>query len=366
MRLCSPASSPPAASSCWPRPRTHTTASTSRSSARPGRTAGSAATSRSSGSMSNPGDITSSIGMRARHAGDGEGVSTRTCSVDRRRPHRHAQRHCADRQDRADRHRRRSGARPGLERLVQPAGLGRLLAAATRSPGSRGALARHTPAPTAARLGRRHVHRRGRQRGSGGFGSTTTRRHRPPASPRRVRLTRTAGTTSRSRSPRAEAMRRPGLAGCSAPSYAGPDSGSATVGATCSDRAGNSATATMSLRYDSTAPSVSGNPDRAPTGGWYRKPFNVSFAGADALSGVASCTGAGPVQGAGRPLGIGEGKLHGRRRELSRGGPSAFKYDATAPKLAKPRVERGKNLVRLVWQRPRRLRLGAASSAGPA
>ena len=89
-----------------------------------------------------------------------------------------------------------------------------------------------------------------------------------------------------------------GIAGCTAPSYAGPDSGSATVGATCSDRAGNSATATMSLQYDSTAPSVSGNADRAPAGGWYRKPVTISFAGADALSRRRLLYRAGAVQGA--------------------------------------------------------------------
>ena len=142
-----------------------------------------------------------------------------------------------------------------------------------------------------------------------------------------------------------------GVAGCSAPSYAGPDNGSATVGATCSDRAGNSATATMSLRYDSTAPSVSGNPDRAPTGGWYRKPFNVSFAGADALSRVASCTGPVQYKGPDGPSASVKGSCTDAAGNSAEG-TFGFKYDATAPKLAKPRVERGKNLVRLVWQRP--------------
>ena len=141
-----------------------------------------------------------------------------------------------------------------------------------------------------------------------------------------------------------------GIAGCTSASYAGPDSGSATVGATCSDRAGNSATATMSLQYDSTAPSVSGKPDRAPAGGWYRKPFTISFAGADALSRVASCTG--PVQYKG-PDGAGA-SVKGTCTDAagnSAEGTFGFKYDATAPKLAKPKVERGKKLVRIIWQR---------------
>lgn len=45
-----------------------------------------------------------------------------------------------------------------------------------------------------------------------------------------------------------------GLAGCSNPTYAGPTDSTAVVEGTCSDRAGNRAASSASLRYDSTPP----------------------------------------------------------------------------------------------------------------
>ncbi len=45
-----------------------------------------------------------------------------------------------------------------------------------------------------------------------------------------------------------------GLAGCTAPTYAGPGSANASVIGTCTDRAGNVATLGVPLRYDSTPP----------------------------------------------------------------------------------------------------------------
>jgi hypothetical protein len=47
-----------------------------------------------------------------------------------------------------------------------------------------------------------------------------------------------------------------GLASCSSATYGGPDYSAAVVGGTCRDNAGNVATATVSLKYDATPPSV--------------------------------------------------------------------------------------------------------------
>jgi hypothetical protein len=47
-----------------------------------------------------------------------------------------------------------------------------------------------------------------------------------------------------------------GLASCSVATYSGPDNAAAVVGGTCRDNAGNVATATASLKYDATPPSV--------------------------------------------------------------------------------------------------------------
>jgi hypothetical protein len=49
-----------------------------------------------------------------------------------------------------------------------------------------------------------------------------------------------------------------GIAGCSSVTYAGPDGASAAVSGGCSDNAGNSAATTLSLRYDATAPTLTG------------------------------------------------------------------------------------------------------------
>ncbi len=50
-----------------------------------------------------------------------------------------------------------------------------------------------------------------------------------------------------------------GLAGCTSATYGGPDSASATVTGTCTDKAGNVSTAgAFALRYDATAPTING------------------------------------------------------------------------------------------------------------
>jgi hypothetical protein len=83
-----------------------------------------------------------------------------------------------------------------------------------------------------------------------------------------------------------------GIAVCSAPkNYSGPDNGSASVSGTCTDNAGNSASASFALSYDATAPGVTPSPGRsADSNGWYNHSLTVSFVGSDATSGVDTCT----------------------------------------------------------------------------
>jgi len=85
-----------------------------------------------------------------------------------------------------------------------------------------------------------------------------------------------------------------GIASCDSPSYSGPDSGSAVVSGVCRDVAGNtSASSTLTLEYDATAPSASASLGRTPdASGWYSKPVGISFGGSDATSGIAACTSA--------------------------------------------------------------------------
>jgi hypothetical protein len=63
-----------------------------------------------------------------------------------------------------------------------------------------------------------------------------------------------------------------GIASCpTSATYSGPDSGAAAPGATCTDQAGNSASASFALKYDSTPPVAgSASPARPPdVNGWY-------------------------------------------------------------------------------------------------
>src|SRR5262249_24961811 len=83
-----------------------------------------------------------------------------------------------------------------------------------------------------------------------------------------------------------------GLASCTARTYSGPDSGSASLSGTCTDGAGNTAApAAISLQYDATPPAVTPTPERgADANGWYNHAVSVAFSGSDPTSGIASCT----------------------------------------------------------------------------
>jgi hypothetical protein len=83
-----------------------------------------------------------------------------------------------------------------------------------------------------------------------------------------------------------------GLASCSGGgTYTGPDSGGATVSGSCSDNAGNSASGSLTLKYDGSPPTVAAVPARPPdANGWYNHPIDVAFTGTDGGSGVKECT----------------------------------------------------------------------------
>jgi len=117
-----------------------------------------------------------------------------------------------------------------------------------------------------------------------------------------------------------------------AKSYSGPDSAGASVTGSCRDKAGNSASSPLGLKYDAAAPSVTGTtpsrpPDAAP---WYNRALSVQFQGADGMSGVESCTQvvySGPDSAAASVTGS-CGDNAGNRSSSS---AFVFKYDATAP-----------------------------------
>ena len=124
-----------------------------------------------------------------------------------------------------------------------------------------------------------------------------------------------------------------GLDSCvPAQSYAGPDSVNASVSGSCLDRAGNSTTNVFALSYDATAPTVTGaSASRgADHNGWYNHTLSIAFAGADATSGIDSCTQAsysGPdSQNASVP-----GTCRDRAGNTSPSSSFGFQYDGTGP-----------------------------------
>jgi hypothetical protein len=133
-----------------------------------------------------------------------------------------------------------------------------------------------------------------------------------------------------------------GLASCSQPqSYAGPDSGSTSVAGSCVDAAGNQRTLAFALKYDATAPAVTGaSAARAPdANGWYNHALVVSFAGADATSGVEACS-APTYGGPDSATASVSGSCRDRAGNTSTLGSFGFKYDATAPEVT-PTPSRG-------------------------
>ena len=119
-----------------------------------------------------------------------------------------------------------------------------------------------------------------------------------------------------------------------AKTYSGPDSGGTSIGGSCRDKAGNSGTGSLALKYDDTDPqNVHGSPARVPdANGWYNDPIAIDFVGTDPTSGLGACTKliyTGPDTA---DTAVG-GSCSDRAGNPS--GPSTFplKYDATAPQV---------------------------------
>jgi hypothetical protein len=83
-----------------------------------------------------------------------------------------------------------------------------------------------------------------------------------------------------------------GVASCSAPTTLSMEGANQSVTGTATDVAGNSASATVSgISIDKTAPSITASRSAAPNAaGWNNGAVTVSFACADGLSGMASCS----------------------------------------------------------------------------
>jgi hypothetical protein len=160
---------------------------------------------------------------------------------------------------------------------------------------------------------------------------------------------------------------------CSAPTYSGPDSATASIGGSCTDAALlSSPLLALPLKYDATPPVVAGAlPSRpADFNGWYNHPVSFTFFGADATSGLAGCattTYAGPTDGTAAVEGSCTDRA-GNRAASS----ASLRYDSTPPAPVNLTIKPRNGALLLTWSSAPDVssvvitRSQQGSSAGPA
>jgi len=142
-----------------------------------------------------------------------------------------------------------------------------------------------------------------------------------------------------------------GLSGCTSATYSGPDSGSASVSGTCTDKAGNTGSASFGLKYDATPPTVTGEtPDREPdANGFYNHKLTVTFAGTDATAGIASCDAPSYDKPNDTTASV-TGRCTDNAGNQSAPASFSFKYDSSPPKLSGLQVTSLDKAATLSWQ----------------
>jgi hypothetical protein len=145
-----------------------------------------------------------------------------------------------------------------------------------------------------------------------------------------------------------------GVASCSGGgTYSGPDGGAVTLSGSCSDNAGNSASGSMTIKYDGSAPTVAGAAARPPdANGWYNHPVDVTFTGTDGGSGVAECTPKVEYKGPDANPAKVVGQCRDTAGHVSQPVTLELRYDSTPP--ARPALKwspRGETIA-LEWKSP--------------
>ena len=139
-----------------------------------------------------------------------------------------------------------------------------------------------------------------------------------------------------------------GIDSCTSGSYSGPDAAAATVQGTCTDKAGNSASSSSSLQYDSTPPGVTTAFSRPPdANGWYNQPVTVTATGTDTGAGIDSCSSV-TYSGPDAPTASLTASCVDKAGNQSTA-PVTFKYDSTPPKLSDVTVANGNGTATLHW-----------------
>jgi hypothetical protein len=122
------------------------------------------------------------------------------------------------------------------------------------------------------------------------------------------------------------------------------------TGASCTDNAGNTASAGVGVQYDATGPSIDSITfDRAPdSDGWYNHPVQVVFHGSDGGSGLAGCsatTYAGPDTSSTSVT----GNCRDNAGNTTGGTSPPFKYDSTPPTLTNVGTDWDDGTATLSW-----------------
>jgi hypothetical protein len=127
-----------------------------------------------------------------------------------------------------------------------------------------------------------------------------------------------------------------------------------------------SSSASVTIRRDTTPPSVAANADRAAdSGGFYNHSLTATWTGNDATSGIASCSTipyAGP-DGSGISV---SGTCKDKAGNISAPAPFVFNYDATPPVLTDVTVKADNAGARLAWQASGASRIMVMRSSGTA
>ena len=141
-----------------------------------------------------------------------------------------------------------------------------------------------------------------------------------------------------------------GIASCNSGSYSGPDTRGGSLTASCSDQAGNTGSAGISINYDATPPSVTGGAAERPpdSNGWYNHPVAIAFTGRDDTSGVAGCTNV-TYSGPDNSNTTVSGSCSDAAGNKSGDSSFTLKYDSTPPTLTDVRVEAGDKFAILSW-----------------
>jgi hypothetical protein len=125
-----------------------------------------------------------------------------------------------------------------------------------------------------------------------------------------------------------------GLESCSPPqTYGGPDTAGTSLSGTCRDRAGNTASAALPLKYDETAPQAGASARPPDANGWHNHALTVTFQGNDTTSGVATCTQV-TYSGPDDPSVALTGMCIDRAGNESGSSVFTLKYDETAPQAS--------------------------------